>query len=838
MATNNYESAKQTLIGRKGKNKTCLRCKSTFHRLRDLHRHEKNRKEIHCLHCDSTFCNNDHFQKHLRTISHSGGTVIDYELAINTNSGCENEPEFQELIKQKASEINDSVKVYSNYKVINKKIDEHFTYGDLDTLLSDIYSTENNSFKANLNFGYVIRNIITGEFRYHYVSSNTLLFEHAITITNQRDIDKFVEKVFALDLANNYYLQRPSSAWILAALTNIQMCIYTLKDVPIGRPPIDLPDYIRNSRAINSLVRDGNNREIKDNFCFFRCLSLHRGNSIRCLERSTKTLKRELENVTGLCYNNGVQISHIPEIERTFEVSVNVYTLNIDGHADIIYLSKLKFPPMHVNLYKNHFCYIKNMNTFAKRFQCQMCEMIFDRNCSLSRHVKSCCTEQSEIYDGGKYKRDMTLFERLELAGYVVPKADRYYEYVSCYDFEAMLVKRSEKLKGREIVQQHIPATFSVHSNVPGCTQVQHRVSSGNPQTLVDELIRILRYHQQSASREVHQKYQSTFIQLDADPRELEEKLEAAGDPIVQKYNSKCHKKLQTLQRSLEKYCNEHVVLSFNGSRYDIPLIKRYLASSLKRLDELPPLIINKDGGYMVIVTSRLKFLDLTNYLAAGTNLAAFYKAYGVKDPKACFPYEWFDSLEKLDARYLPKQEDFYSLLTNSNADNAEYESALDAWCLHGWETFRQYLEYYNNLDVTGMTQAVEKMFKVYKDKDLDLFKEGFSLAGITQKYVFKNLPDQTYFSQFGKEHAHIYKELRAKGVCGGPSIVFTRYHEAGLTKIRGGQTCRKVIGFDCNSMYLNCTSMPMATGWYTLREKKDGYKVQSRYSKEAIQWL
>ena len=57
--------------------------------------------------------------------------------------------------------------------------------------------------------------------------------------------------------------------------------------------------------------------------------------------------------------------------------------------------------------------------------------------------------------------------------------------------------------------------------------------------------------------------------------------------------------------------------------------------------------------------------------------------------------------------------------------------------------------------------------------------------------------------------------------------------------RIRGGdEVCKKIIGLDCNSMYLECTAKEMATGWYTLREKKDGFRQQSRYSKESIQWL
>ena len=115
-----------------------------------------------------------------------------------------------------------------------------------------------------------------------------------------------------------------------------------------------------------------------------------------------------------------------------------------------------------------------------------------------------------------------------------------------------------------------------------------------------------------------------------------------------------------------------------------------------------------------------------------------------------------------------------------------EYNTAIEAWALNEWECFGQYVEYYNNLDVIGMTEAVGKMLNVYKGWGLDLFKDAFTLAGIAQKYVFRNMPEDVYFSTFGEQHQHIYRELRKKGITGGPSIVFTRYHEADVTRILG----------------------------------------------------
>ena len=46
------------------------------------------------------------------------------------------------------------------------------------------------------------------------------------------------------------------------------------------------------------------------------------------------------------------------------------------------------------------------------------------------------------------------------------------------------------------------------------------------------------------------------------------------------------------------------------------------------------------------------------------------------------------------------------------------------------------------------------------------------------------------------------------------------------------------MVGYDANSLYLYCLAQKLPTGYYTLREKSNGYAKQTRYSKEAIHWL
>ena len=47
---------------------------------------------------------------------------------------------------------------------------------------------------------------------------------------------------------------------------------------------------------------------------------------------------------------------------------------------------------------------------------------------------------------------------------------------------------------------------------------------------------------------------------------------------------------------------------------------------------------------------------------------------------KGVFPYDWINSLEKLDETKLPPKEAFYSKLNNSNITDDDFEHALKVW--------------------------------------------------------------------------------------------------------------------------------------------------------------
>ena len=248
----------------------------------------------------------------------------------------------------------------------------------------------------------------------------------------------------------------------------------------------------------------------------------------------------------------------------------------------------------------------------------------------------------------------------------------------------------------------------------------------------------------------------------------------------------------------------------------------------------------------MCLKTMHLKFLDITNYLAPGFSYEQFLKAYECTQTKGYFPYEWVDSLEKLNFSTLPPAETFHSTLSNTDITDEQYSycQLLRVWNDNNMDTFRDFLVWYNNLDVVPFLEAIDKMSDFWKQRDIDIFKDGVSVPGLTMKYLLSNVPD-TYFSLFTEQDKDLYYTMKDNNV-GGPSIIFNRYHEKDKTFIRNAEMirkniepkpCKKVVGHDANALYLWAIIQDMPTEQYTRRLEIDNFKKQWS-GKMAIEWL
>ena len=66
---------------------------------------------------------------------------------------------------------------------------------------------------------------------------------------------------------------------------------------------------------------------------------------------------------------------------------------------------------------------------------------------------------------------------------------------------------------------------------------------------------------------------------------------------------------------------------------------------------------------------------------------------------------------------------------------NADVENCENAW--QEGLTFADFVKFYNNADVIGFTEVLEKYLEFNKTKKLDVFKMSMSLPGLTKQCVF-----------------------------------------------------------------------------------------------------
>ena len=175
---------------------------------------------------------------------------------------------------------------------------------------------------------------------------------------------------------------------------------------------------------------------------------------------------------------------------------------------------------------------------------------------------------------------------------------------------------------------------------------------------------------------------------------------------------------------------------------------------------------IKKGNSYLAISTPQLKFLDISNYLAAGSSYSQFLKAYGCDILKGIFPYEWFDSFDKLSYTSLPEMEDFYFTLSNSNPlkSEAEYLKLKEIWSTQGMQTFEDYLVYYNKLDTGPFVTALSSFVSIYTKQEIDIFKDYVTLPGVARKLLYASTDSN--FSLISQQNADLYYTYRKK-YCG-----------------------------------------------------------------------
>ena len=333
-------------------------------------------------------------------------------------------------------------------------------------------------------------------------------------------------------------------------------------------------------------------------------------------------------------------------------------------------------------------------------------------------------------------------------------------------------------------------------------------------------------------------------------------------------------KRLKKLLGRFTDYCDTLPVIGFNSSNYDLNLMRPYLFPKLglfakqteneddsKQIDAKnhdDPLKwsfpfdsfafnIKKASSYTTVKANSFKFLDILQFQAVGVSYSKFLKSFDVQENKSFFPYEWLDSVEKLNYSKLPPYEAFFSKLKGINVleeggDHAlgqqRYRELNRLWRENKWTSIGDYLEYYNNLDVGPFVTAIERMQKFYFDKHIDLFKCPISIPGISRQLLFREAAKENVsFASILIDDEDLYYTFK-RNIFGGPSIVFRRKHIAGKTLLHDKKLCSSILGFDANGLYVYCIDQEMPCGGYVRRLEPDFKPVPRLYRQNMFDWM
>jgi hypothetical protein len=442
---------------------------------------------------------------------------------------------------------------------------------------------------------------------------------------------------------------------------------------------------------------------------------------------------------------------------------------------------KVQWPVLDLLHFKNHFYYIKDINKFCNSWRCQRCGKYFNHRGSCMRHQQNCSRKQKKIYPGGGFTRPEDVFGKLRRLGIRAEDSEGrelsvFFEHRMSFDFESRMQDlHSRRGRNLKYTKRHIPMSVSVRSTYNGvnrdnrkCNEVQH-FRNADPKKLVEEFCAYINEVAELIGNEMERDYGDLLKQVEDKAKvaraALKDRRLLSGDEKIaanQRYHA--NRQYMDLEKQLRRWIYQVPVIGYNSGKFDLNLIRRFLLPCLVSNDNRVDNIIEKGTDFMSLGTQRLVFLDMMHYVPPNMNLASFIKTFHYGDlemAKGWWCYEYIDDYSRLNERGPPPIGAFKSTLKNTEMSQEEYDQFLGWWHTHNFETLGDLLKYYNEMDVGPFLDAINNMFKIFKDLGIDIFKRAISLPGVAQIRMFsKQKPWNVlaFFNEWSKHWQHLFK--------------------------------------------------------------------------------
>jgi hypothetical protein len=341
-------------------------------------------------------------------------------------------------------------------------------------------------------------------------------------------------------------------------------------------------------------------------------------------------------------------------------------------------------------------------------------------------------------------------------------------------------------------------------------------------------------------------------------------------DHLNGSYRGPAHKSCN-LKCNLKKY--KLPVFFHNGKGYDSHFIFQYAGLINKEITVIPL----TDEKYLSYTIDRTIFLDSFSFISTsleklvnglkGVNdddkcFKVFNKEFDISNElkellkmKGVFPYDWYNSDEKLLEQQLPKKEDFYSMLNNENCSEENYNRAKRVYELSRCKNFKDYLDLYLKTDVILLADCFEYFRDFcYKFYGLDpiwyLTAPGFSwdamLYGGFRKHKINNydyntsLDKKLFISCFQEGQEDMLNMIKSS-MRGGISVITHRYSEANnkyMKNYNPDEDDYHNIYLDANNLYGAAMSKYIPLGHYKWNDKISLNKILSTKNNNYIGYI
>eukprot|EP00794_Sanderia_malayensis_P013188 gene13188-biopygen10516 len=177
-------------------------------------------------------------------------------------------------------------------------------------------------------------------------------------------------------------------------------------------------------------------------------------------------------------------------------------------------------------------------------------------------------------------------------------------------------------------------------------------------------------------------------------------------------------------------------------------------------------------------------------------------KAFELLTRKGVYPYDWVDSIEKMQETSLPPKEAFYNKLYDSSISDEDYTYAQQVWQFFNCQTFQDYHELYLK---TGVLLLAD-IFESFRKQSLKFYKldpaHYLTAPSLAWDAMLKMTGVTLELLSEEKKDIHLMIE---DGIRGGVSIAVKRHAESTENNT--------LMYLDANNLYGWAMSQPMPYG-------------------------